>query len=100
MNDTCTRCQRPILFPPSDTIAGNPRHVVAAAVVHAYYGCDTGCCGHVAIALDCTGEEVARSGFESSHPYGDDPKTWAVSFANERFRGVPLDWERCEVSDE
>lgn len=94
---TCERCQRPILFPlprPDDQ-----RHVERAVVRHAYYGCDTGCCGHEVVGLDCQGNEVFRK-FEFDHPYRDDPKTFATSLADSKLRGVPLDWEQCEVSDD
>ena len=40
---------------------------VSVYVVHDYYGCDTGCCGHRVIGLDASGEVVSTS-WEWAHP--------------------------------
>ena len=75
---------------------------VKVVVLHQSYGCDTGCCGHIVTFPD--GEE---SGFEFTHPYGDDHREWATKFALgvvvQKFGAdhtADLDWERCEVSDD
>jgi len=100
METICWRCDRPILHPgqgPSRELHGD---LVKVYVVHAGYGCDTGCCGHRAVAEDSQGHECAAQ-FEFDHPsYSDDFHTWARSFANHAFPGVPLDWEGCEVIDD
>ena len=64
-------------------------------VLHRYYGCDTGCCGHV-VELD--GEQVGE--FEFGGPESVDKKR---EFAEElvRFAGCDpndLDWENCIIN--
>ena len=87
-------------------------------VLHRYFGCDTGCCGHavylcdpeILVAKDIlyAGEEVPNS-FTFSHPYhaGDKlPEDLAKQFARglvESTLGAEhikdLDWEHCEIYD-
>lgn len=99
MADNCERCGRPVLFPLPER-NGVKRHVVSARVVHEYYGCDTGCCGHVVNGYDCDGKEVWSSSFHFDHPYFGDKKVWAEAFAANELPGVPLDWDNSEVSDD
>ena len=67
-------------------------------VFHSYYGCDTGCCGHV-IVVD--GREVG--GFEFGHPRGRDPKEWARAMVERALRGsaclATIDWSTLDVSE-
>lgn len=57
-------------------------------VYHGYYGCETGCCGHV-IEID-----EGRSQFEFEHKYDDkeDIKAWATGLAQ---RVVRERWPEC-----
>lgn len=66
-------------------------------VLHRYYGCDTGCCGHV---VEVDGKEGK---FQFDHPYGDDFKTFIKEFVTEQLgkkHVKDIDWENCEVSDD
>lgn len=68
-------------------------------VYHSYYGCETGCCGHI-IRID---DEEVSSSFEFSHPYGDDKRRWAEEFITEHLGAEhvkDLDWENSIVSDD
>ncbi len=72
-------------------------------VVHSYYGCDTGCCGHV-IQID--GSEIRKS-FDFTHPpYPQTEKLWlewAQDFVREQCgeeHVVDLDWENCSLIDD
>ncbi len=67
-------------------------------VMHTFYGCDTGCCGHV---IEVDGEELAGS-FDFSHPYGD-PIQYAKDLITEKMgpeHVADLDWENCEISED
>jgi hypothetical protein len=68
-----------------------------AIVVHAYYGCDTGCCGHAVETYDRLGRKLERT-FDFSHPYGqDDYHEFARSLAAIHAPGFPLRWEECDI---
>jgi hypothetical protein len=68
-------------------------------VLHAHYGCDTGCCGHI---IEVNGR--AASNFEFSHPaYDEDFRSWAEALVREQLGAdhvADLDWENCTVSDD
>lgn len=80
-------------------------------VLHAGYGCDTGCCGHIIEYTD-NGEQVG--GFEFSHPYRAYKytdraerdaylKEWAEDMIRDALgeeHVADLDWENCMVSDD
>lgn len=64
-------------------------------ILHAYYGCDTGCCGHV---IEIDGEEV-RSSFRWGHP---GSKSDVEDIILEHVPDVcldTLDWDTVEVDD-
>lgn len=67
-------------------------------VLHAYYGCDTGCCGHV---IDTDGE--FRDIFSFHHPYSNDLveiRKWAEDWIREELgeeHVKDLDWENCHI---
>ena len=73
-------------------------------VRHAYYGCDTGCCGHV---IEVEGEDIESLGtflsrFHFAHPYGN-PRAFAERLIREELgeeHVKDLDWENCEVLDD
>lgn len=67
-------------------------------VYHSYYGCDTGCCGHV-IMVD--GEQ--RGEFTFNHPDSDDPLQWAKDLVEEELgpeHVADLDWDNCYISED
>lgn len=68
-----------------------------AVVYHAYYGCETGCCGHVVELED--GREI----FEFDHPYGEDSRKFAeqllaATFGEEHI--ADLDWDNCIITED
>ena len=76
---------------------GDHGMLVKVRVVHDFYGCDSGCCGHKAIAEDATGNECKGS-LEFYHPgEGQSDRDFAAEFASEDFAGIPLDFEECEI---
>lgn len=69
-------------------------------VSHAFYGCETGCCGHV-IQID--GEQVGS--FNFGHPWTgeDDFREWAEELIAEELgpeHVKDLDWENSVVIDD
>ncbi len=68
-------------------------------VYHGYYGCDTGCCGHVVESADDTS---CRS-FSFSHPYGEDHYEFARDLLREEFGEEhvgDLDWDNCIILED
>jgi aerobic-type carbon monoxide dehydrogenase small subunit (CoxS/CutS family) len=70
--------------------------VAKILVMHRYFGCDTGCCGH---CVEIDGKELPRS-FDFAHPYDDDE----LAFAEKLIRSTmgdehvkDLDWEHSVV---
>lgn len=57
-------------------------HAVSLTIRHAYYGCESGCCGTAIIQLDDEGDELIRE-FDFSHNYGKalaDAEAYAAKF--------------------
>lgn len=77
---------------------------ILVRVLHGYYGCDTGCCGHF-VELEDSDGKVTESSFDFSHPYGDDFKEWATNLAQEYVRKKhpdcydSIDWDTIEYKD-
>jgi len=71
-----------------------------AHVIHAYYGCDTGCCGHIAYLRDAKDMIIGDSGFQFTHPYGEASDTWAIAFCGQFWPNIPVNLARCEVLDD
>lgn len=76
-------------------------------VYHEYYGCDTGCCGHI---VEVTGDgEKERSHFDfGDAPYKATPeeeKVWARELAEEIIKKNwpecldSIDWGTLDVSE-
>lgn len=69
-------------------------------VYHSYYGCDSGCCGHVVETDDGT----MRDKFITDHPwYGDNHVEFARRLIRESFGDEhvkDLDWENCYISED
>jgi len=78
-------------------------------VWHEYYGCETGCCGHVIQMLEDDDPAISEeywlrdykySEFAFYHPYGQDPLEWAKEWVKKEFgeeHVADLDWENCRV---
>lgn len=85
-------------------------------VYHAYYGCDTGCCGHV---VDVFNDDVVarddfdpqwdgeRRDFTFDHPRGNYGAAERLAWARKTVREelgeehvADLAWERCIISDD
>lgn len=74
---------------------------VKVTVLHKYYGCDTGCCGHV-VRFPNGKEE-----FDFVHADTEDNfKAWAQKHAQEivtqelgEGHVADLDWKNCDVRD-
>jgi hypothetical protein len=69
-------------------------------VLHAGYGCETGCCGHV---LEVDDERVGR--FQFDHPSGrkDDFRVWAEDLIRTELgeeHVADLDWDHSIVLDD
>lgn len=104
----CERCERPYKsklrkVPYSPLEHGTLEYVI---VEHAYYGCDTGCCGHMAVAFDSDNNRCEGK-FEFDHNYGTRPnykpapdEEWATEFAGAQFPNVPLKFDECTVSQD
>ena len=63
----CKQCGRPVY----DNFCrhGTPMSASYCYVVHDFYGCDTGCCGHIAYLCDENDNIIAQSDFNFFHPY-------------------------------
>ena len=67
-------------------------------VLHAFRGCDTGCCGHV---IEVDGKQVGD--LDLSHPYGASFREYAEDLIRKELGDDhvrDLDWETCEVLDD
>lgn len=76
-------------------------------VVHAGYGCDTGCCGHYWIIDGPDGHEILEGKFDFSHFYsslhaGQTREDWIRDFVEEAVRehGVTIDFENSDASND
>lgn len=68
-------------------------------VMHGYYGCETGCCGHF---VEIDGEELGGS-FDFDHPNGQDYLEFAKEFveiACGKQHVKDLDWKNCFIVDD
>jgi len=87
-------------------------------VVHDYFGCESGCCGHRAYLCDANDKLLAESDFQFEHPYGaslgsrsgivlsrngtltEQYEAWAREFCLALWPDVPVKIENCKVSDD
>ena len=67
-------------------------------VYHAYYSCESGCCGHIVELVD------GRKEFDFVHPDGKETPLQFAKDLVERLFGpehvADLDWENSQVSDD
>ena len=93
----CLRCGRSAHI--EERLHGPTWQGVYSYAVHDYYGCDTGCCGHMAYL--CNGsDQVIDEHFEFTHPYGETPDAWAREFCLSFWPDVPVKIEMCQVSED
>lgn len=67
-------------------------------VLHSFYGCETGCCGH---EIEVDGEAVGA--FDFSHPYNQSRREFAEQLVRDELgeeHVKDLDWENCIVLDD
>jgi hypothetical protein len=74
-------------------------------VTHEYYGCETGCCGHVVELYEDDGTYVTND-FFFDHPYYKDKdedgtwRKWAEEFVKDAgCDPKDLDWDNCIIVD-
>lgn len=92
MATICKRCGRETYWEQCPDFACRIRDAVTVEASHAYYGCDTGCCGTVFRAVDKHGCEVWES-FDFAHWWrdeGESAEDWVRS-------NVPAELSRCAV---
>ena len=95
--DTCERCGRPVSKYGTHF---HPEDISYAYVVHDFYGCDTGCCGHRVYFCDKE-DRTLSSHFTFSHPYGDPKEVfWKDCLQDTEFPEAPLRLDLCEVVDD
>ncbi len=66
---TCEHCGRRAYRQEGSTCSGPATFVY---VRHAYYGCDTGCCGYEVVTGNDSDDEVEVEPFEFGHPWWDE----------------------------
>lgn len=96
----CDRCGRPVLahYTP---IGRAPVHVETAAVVHSFYGCDSGCCGHRVVGYNCDGIAVEEGRFEFDHPSGESREAFAERMVRAAYGdSVTVRLDECEILDD
>lgn len=84
-----------------DQNKGGLRRAIKVRVYHSYYGCESGCCGHI-IELD-----NGKSQFEFTHPYDEHDLNNLKNWARELAEGViasrwpecldSIDWDTLDV---
>lgn len=68
-------------------------------VLHGYYGCDTGCCGHW---IELGEGDDKRERFRFGHPHGEDRLEWAKDLVRQEFgeeHVKDLDWDHCVIEE-
>lgn len=66
-------------------------------VLHAYCGCESGCCGHIVEVSD------GRSQFTFAHPYNGNVRAFVRKVVTDRYSEkhvADIDWDNCIVSEE
>lgn len=67
-------------------------------VVHQYYGCETGCCGHV---VEVDGERVGD--FHFGHPYQIEASDFVRELVTKECgeeHVKDIDWDHCVVLED
>lgn len=72
-------------------------------VSHAWYGCDTGCCGHILEIEDQNGltKEVGRFNFHHPHK-SENLRKWVENLISDELGSEhikDLDWDSCQIWD-
>lgn len=89
------------LYPKDEPVSDRKQETLLkkrrVVVLHQYYDCNTGCCGHI---IEVNGE---AGEFTFSHPYGEDFREWAEDLVREEYgedHVKDLDWENCILSQD
>ncbi len=93
----CSVCGRYTRNHPIRDGCPHPKDAAYCYVVHDYYGCDTGCCGHEAYLCDAEGR-VIKSCFLFEHPDSSDDAQWAVDLLERLWPGIPIRLEECQLT--
>lgn len=100
----CPKCKRRVFGEQQHTICISS-DVASVYVVHDYYGCDTGCCGHSVMITNPLGETCRY--FHFDHPYHESDRTFIKRMIKATFNNQHLDldfdlidYESCELSED
>ena len=100
----CPKCKRRVF--------GERKHAICVSsdvaqiyVVHDYYGCDTGCCGHSVMLTNPLGE--TRRFFHFDHPYLERDHVFIKRLIKDTFNELNIDlnfdlidYESCELLED
>lgn len=96
---TCPKCDRQFLTPKTKR-NGNLSRAAYCYVVHDYYGCDTGCCGHIGYLCD-DNNEILDEHFVFVHNYlHEDNNKWIQEFLSDIWPKIPIHYNKCNVGDD
>jgi hypothetical protein len=94
----CSKCGR-VIAGYNHARLGNLGRGKYAYIVHDYYGCDTGCCGHRAYLCN-EDDEIIDEQFTFAHPYGISTEEFISSWLKSIWCKIRIDWTKCETSNE
>jgi hypothetical protein len=97
MKEKCNNCGRHRCI--TNSKKGNKCNAAYSYVVHDYYGCDSGCCGHNVILCDKDDNELDRE-WMFSHPYGEDHSVYAKNLCKKYWPNVEVRLDLCEISND
>jgi hypothetical protein len=93
MTEKCNKCGRERSVHNPRT--GNKCDAAYFYVVHDYYGCDTGCCGHRVILCDESDNELDRE-WDFEH---FDNNEEIESFGKQFYPNIPCRFDLCKTAD-
>lgn len=94
---TCPKCGRPHRLQETRECAMS--RAAYCYVVHDYYGCDSGCCGHRAYLCDAAGN-ILEEQWAFIHPYGAEKDSWAAEYCGGIWPGIEVRLSECAVSED
>jgi hypothetical protein len=80
----------------------SPTKFMKLIVYHSWYGCETGCCGHIVESTENSDHKLLHK-FHFDHPSGDDFKKFAEDLVRNQYgekHVKDLDWENCKIVDD
>lgn len=74
-------------------------------VMHSYYGCESGCCGHVIHDVEAGDQDMVlpHKPFMFDHPWGKDHREWAEQIIADTYGAehvADLDWDNSVVLED